>query len=132
MGLRFSTDNIQLRASGRGSRGVKSMRLRQGDVIVDMDVIRAVPNSNVVTAGHEAHSEHTASTGVSKGGSASVRVESRVAKKPVVNWREKSAPPRGTEGKLLLAVTQGGQGKLLRSEDFTIMYTACTRCRSHE
>ena len=37
--LRFQCDEKQLRASGRTSRGVKSMVLRDGDAIVDMAVI---------------------------------------------------------------------------------------------
>ena len=39
--LRFQCDEKQLRASGRTSRGVKSMVLRDGDAIVDMAVIDA-------------------------------------------------------------------------------------------
>lgn len=37
--IRFSTDNINLRASGRSSRGVRAMRLYDEDEIADMDVI---------------------------------------------------------------------------------------------
>jgi len=41
LALRFNTDSKQLRASGRASRGVKSIALRDGDSIADMDIIRA-------------------------------------------------------------------------------------------
>ncbi|KAI0560085.1 DNA gyrase/topoisomerase IV subunit A [Gracilaria domingensis] len=37
--LRFSTDEANLRASGRLSRGVRSMRLKKGDEIAGMDII---------------------------------------------------------------------------------------------
>lgn len=37
--LRFPTDEKTLRASGRSSRGVNSIRLVEGDAVVDMDVI---------------------------------------------------------------------------------------------
>ena len=39
--MRFETSEDQLRASGRQSRGVKSMSMRQGDVITDMVVVPA-------------------------------------------------------------------------------------------
>jgi DNA gyrase subunit A len=37
--VRFETDQTQLRASGRQSRGVKSMRMGEGDTIADMFVV---------------------------------------------------------------------------------------------
>ena len=38
--LRFHADSKNLRASGRASRGVKSIALRPGDEIADMDIVR--------------------------------------------------------------------------------------------
>ena len=39
LSLRFATDEKQLRGSGRLSRGVKSMGLRDGDEVTDMSVV---------------------------------------------------------------------------------------------
>ena len=39
LAVRFATSEKQLRASGRQSRGVKSMRLQEGDEIADMFVV---------------------------------------------------------------------------------------------
>ena len=39
--VRFETNEVQLRASGRQSRGVKSMRMSDGDTIADMFVLSA-------------------------------------------------------------------------------------------
>ena len=41
--MRFETSEAQLRASGRQSRGVKSMAMRDGDEITDMFVVPAAP-----------------------------------------------------------------------------------------
>ncbi|EOD20608.1 DNA topoisomerase [Emiliania huxleyi CCMP1516] len=56
--LRFNTDAKQLRASGRASRGVKSMRLRDGDEIADMDVVRVGDRpADAIVRGGEAGGE---------------------------------------------------------------------------
>ena len=48
LSLHFATDEKQLRASGRLSRGVKSMNLRDGDRIADMSVV--VHNTSAAAA----------------------------------------------------------------------------------
>lgn len=44
--LRFYTDAAQLRSSGRTSRGVRSMRLDDGDELADMDIIPSGADGN--------------------------------------------------------------------------------------
>lgn len=46
--VRFQTSEKQLRASGRQSRGVKSMGMREGDQIADMFVIQGKPGGEEV------------------------------------------------------------------------------------
>lgn len=45
--IRFPTNTENLRASGRMSRGVRSMRLSGGDAIADMDIVQGVEESLV-------------------------------------------------------------------------------------
>lgn len=44
LGIRFAIDEKQLRPSGRTSRGVRAMKLRPGDRVVDVDVLPAGVN----------------------------------------------------------------------------------------
>ena len=39
--VRFSLEDDSLRPTGRASRGVRAMRLREGDVLVDADILHA-------------------------------------------------------------------------------------------
>ena len=86
--LRFATDEKQLRGSGRLSRGVRSIALRDGDEVTDMSVV-----VNGSSAARDAI--HTASGGV---GSA--------------------PPGAPAQKQMLLAVTRDGYGKRVEASAF--------------
>jgi len=48
--LRFLVDKTQLRPTGRNSRGVKSIKMGEGDVISDMDVVRPSESDVLILA----------------------------------------------------------------------------------
>lgn len=89
--LRFHTDSKQLRASGRASRGVKSIALRPGDAIADMDIVRRPgerdPEAQALVRGIG-----------TTGGASDAVVEDG--------------------GEMLLVVTRGGYGKRVRVDAF--------------
>lgn len=96
--IRFLTDGSNLRASGRTSRGVISMRLHAGDEIADMDVIASDEEDDEAIMDEE--DTHTSNNN--------------------------TAPADSTDGdrpddrKYLLAVTRLGTGKRVRATSFKL------------
>ncbi len=55
--IRFAEDDV--RAMGRGARGVIGMRLAEGDVIVEMDVLKAAKDSTILTVSEKGYAKRT-------------------------------------------------------------------------
>src|SRR5260221_9332365 len=55
--IRFSEDDV--RAMGRGAYGGSGMRLAEGDVIVEMDVLKAAKESTILTVSEKGYAKRT-------------------------------------------------------------------------
>jgi DNA gyrase subunit A len=116
LAVRFDTDEAQLRASGRQSRGVKSMRMGEGDTIADMFV---VPSGGQGAAADGEASLETNLVAVTRNGFGKrVPVDQfrrqRRGGKGVIAMKFKKADDRllalspGTDDEELLLITQKG------------------------
>ena len=105
--VRFDTSEAQLRASGRQSRGVKSMRMSEGDTIVDMFVIPGGSTGD-------------ASDGSSSGSHTSGLVAASRAAGDAHEGMTKVGGMAQGQGAQLVAVTRCGFGKRVPLDAFRV------------
>lgn len=60
MSLKFRADNEQLRPMGRQTAGVQGMRFREGDELLDMDVVAAETSKDLLVVTNEGFAKRTA------------------------------------------------------------------------
>ena len=100
--VRFDTSEAQLRASGRQSRGVKSMAMREGDEIADMFVVPA-------------------KRGADDAGGAAVVADT-------VDGAGVDGAEDEDDGQQLVAVTRDGYGKRMRTSKFRCQRRGAQAC----
>jgi DNA gyrase subunit A len=120
MSIRFRTNDEQLRPMGRGTRGVRSMKLRDDDEIVSMDILPA--GLAEIEEETEEELEATAET--------TPELEEEEALEPEENCGDKAG------GAWVLVVTREGYGKRVPVGEFRIQKRAgkglrVTKFKSH-
>ena len=60
MSLKFRADDVQLRPMGRQTAGVQGMRFRDGDELLDMDVVAAETSKDLLVVTNEGFAKRTA------------------------------------------------------------------------
>ncbi|AFY70303.1 DNA gyrase subunit A [Thalassoporum mexicanum PCC 7367] len=105
IGIRFRTDNEQLRPMGRDTRGVRAMKLGKGDQLVSMDILPA--GLAEVEGGDDNGDDNCGSD-----------LETSETESSEVN-----------EGPWVLVVTQDGAGKRVPVDQFRIQRRAGRGCR---
>ncbi|RIY27412.1 DNA gyrase subunit A, partial [Bifidobacteriaceae bacterium WP022] len=60
MSLKFRADDEQLRPMGRQTAGVQGMRFREGDELLDMDVVAAETSKDLLVVTNEGFAKRTA------------------------------------------------------------------------
>ncbi len=98
MAIHFKTDNQQLRPLGRATRGVRSMKLRESDRPISMDILPSQVVAQIDTAGDE----------------------EELALPETEGETEELVNTEGDMGPWLLAITTGGYGKRVPISQFRL------------
>lgn len=99
MAIHFRADRQQLRPLGRSTRGVRAMKLREGDKLISMDVLSSQVTASIGAAGEEEEEN----------------VEENTAESAVVE---------PGNGPWILAITRGGYGKRVPVGQFRLQNRA--------
>ncbi|MBW4631656.1 MAG: DNA topoisomerase (ATP-hydrolyzing) subunit A [Iphinoe sp. HA4291-MV1] len=106
MAIHFRCTHEQLRPLGRATRGVKSMKLRKGDVLVGMDIL---PAAILATLNTDTETE--------------AEIE-EIEPEEIENEESTEVPSNGSTGPWVLVITMGGYGKRVPVAQFRLQNRA--------
>lgn len=108
MAIHFRTNHEQLRPLGRATRGVKAMKLRNGDELVGMDILSATVLASIPT--EEADG-----------------IEAEIEENEIVETEEETVDlANGSQGPWVMIVTTSGYGKRVPVSQFKL-YNRATK-----
>jgi DNA gyrase subunit A len=107
MAIHFRCNHEQLRPLGRATRGVKSMKLKNGDELVGMDIL---PAAILDTLNTETEAE--------------ADIEDIIETEDIENEESTEVPANGSIGPWVLVITMGGYGKRVPVAQFRLQNRA--------